>query len=169
MVALAPSDLQPGGSREVKDGAFYCWHVYKLPQPPDRVLAALQGDWDRWWTMGKRVGVATDAQGVTRWKFIPVKPTASMVWFNITMQPPRVENGPGGRPEKIVLAMAFDGACKGPGRYEIFAAPDGGTLLRGSWDGVTPQGWRRLAPGMLGLIHVLVESRAVANLARLSA
>src|SRR3974390_644096 len=117
--------------------------------------------------MGKRVGVTTDAQGVNRWKFITVKPTAPMVLFNLTMQPPRVESGPSGRPEKIVLAMTFNGACNGPGRYEIFAAPDGGTLLRGSWDGVRPQGWRRLAPGMLGLIHVIVESRAVANLARL--
>jgi hypothetical protein len=168
-VALAPSALQPGGSREVRDGAFYCSHVYKLDLAPERVLSALQGDWDLWWTMGRRVDVRVDDKGVTRWKFIPLRPTGSMVWFNIAMDPPRIENGPSGQAEKIVLAMFLDGACYGPARYEIYAAPGGGSLLRGAWDGVRPRGWRQMATGMFGFMHLLVEGRAVAQLNRLPA
>jgi hypothetical protein len=168
-VALTPSALQVGGSQEVRNGVFYCAHVYKLDMPPERVLAAIQGDWNLWWSMGTRQNVHVDDKGVTHWKFIPLKGGGTMVWFNIAMQPPAVENGASGKPEKIVLAMEFDGACFGPGRYEIFAAPDGGTFLRGSWDGVTPRGWRRFAPGMFGFMHLLVEGRAVAHLNRLRA
>jgi len=167
MEALVPTALQVGGSREVRNGVFYCSHTYKLDLPPARVLAALQGDWEAWWTMGRRIGVHVDDRGVTRWKFIPLRASGMMVWFNIAMDPPRVEAGPSGQPEKIVLNMMFDGVCHGPGRYEIYAAPDGGTFLRGAWDGVTPRGWRRLAPGVMGFMHLLVEGRAVANLNRL--
>jgi hypothetical protein len=169
MEALTPTALEPGGFREVRNGLFYCSHTYALDLPPSRVLEALQGDWDLWWTMGKRLDVRVDDEGVTHWKFIPLKASGTMVWFNIDMQPPRVENGPSGKPEKILLAMTFDGTCAGPGRYEIFAAPNGGAFLRGSWDGVKPRGWRQLAPGLMGLIHLLVEGRAVAQLNRLSA
>ena len=168
-VGLTPTALTPGGTQEVRGGVFYCSHIYKVDLPPERVLAALQGDWDLWWTMGKRVNVHVDDKGVAHWKFIPLKATGMMVWFNIAMQPPHVEKGASGEPEKIVLAMEFDGACNGPGRYEVFAAPDGGTFLRGAWDGVTPRGWRRLAPGMFGFMHLLVEGRAVKQLNRLVA
>ena len=169
MVTLAPTALEPGESREVRDGMFYCTNVYRVDAPPERVLAALQGDWDRWWTTGRRVDVRVDDRGVTRWKFLPVRLTAAMVWFNIEMQPPKVENNAAGQPERIVLSMTLDGACHGPAAYEVFAAPGGGTFLRGTWNGVRPRGWRQLAPGMLGLVHVMVERRAVKNLGRLPA
>jgi hypothetical protein len=168
-VALTPSALQPGGSSQVRDGLFYCSHVYKLDLPPERVLAALQGDWDLWWTMGKRLGVRVDETGATCWRFIPLRPTGMMVWFDMVMQPPRVDRGSSGEPEKIVLEMTLDGACHGPARYEIYAAPDGGTLLRGVWDGVRPRGFRRMATGMFGFMHLLVEGRAMAQLNRLPA
>ena len=169
MVTLVPSALEPGQTHQVRDGLFYCTNVYHIDAPPERVLAALQGDWDRWWTSGRRVDVRVDDRGVTRWKFLPVRLTAAMVWFNIEMQPPKVENNAAGQPERIVLSMTLDGACYGPASYEIFAAADGGTLLRGIWNGVRPRGWRRFAPGILGQVHVMVERRAVANLSRLSA
>ena len=166
---LVPTPLEVGHTSEVREGLFYCQATYRLDAPPDRVLAALQGDWDRWWTSGRRLNVTTDASGVTRWKFLPVRLTAPIVWFDIAMQPPRVETNAAGQPQKIVLDMALDGACHGPARYEIYAAPGGGTVLRGIWNGVRPRGWRQLATGFFGRIHVLTESRAVANLARLAA
>jgi hypothetical protein len=169
MVPLTPAALQPGGSREVRNGLFYCSHTYKLALPAERVLAALQGDWDTWWTMGKRLDVRVDDQGYTRWRFIPFRPTGMMVWFNIVMAPPRVENGAAGQPERVVLELELDGACRGPARYEVYASADGGSFLRGAWDGVRPKGWRAMATGMFGFMHVMVESRAVARLGRLSA
>jgi len=167
--SLVPTALEPGHESEVRDGVFYSRATYKIDAPPDRVLALLQGDWDRWWTMGRRLDVRVDDRGVTRWKFLPVRLTAAIVWFNIEMQPPRVERNAAGQPEKIVLAMTLAGACDGPASYEIFAAPGSGTLLRGIWNGVRPRGWRQLATGMLGQVHVFTERRAVANLARLAA
>lgn len=166
---LVPTALEPGHTSEVREGLFYCQATYRLDAPPDRVLAALTGDWDRWWTTGRREDVRVDDRGVTRWKFLPVRVTAPIVWFNIEMQPPRVDKNSAGQPEKIVLAMMLAGACDGPACYEIYAAPGGGTLLRGSWNGVRPRGWRRLATGFLGQIHVMTERRAIANLARLAA
>ena len=169
MITLTASALQPGKSRFVRDGLFYCSNVYKLDRPVAEVLAALEGDWDRWWTMGRRYKVRKDERGVTHWTFVPLRFTGKMVWFDIDMEPTRVELNAAGKPEKLVLAFTLEGACHGPARYEIYAAPDGGTLLRGAWDGVRPRGWRRFAPGMLGLVHVLVEDRAVANLNRVPA
>lgn len=169
MLTLVPGALEPGESREVRDGVFYCANVYRLDLPPERVLAAFQGDWQIWWKTGRCANLRVDDRGVTRWRFIPVRATAPMVWFDIEMQPPRVETNAAGQPEKIVLDMTLDGACHGPACYEIYAAPGGGTLLRGVWNGVTPRGWRRFAPGMLGHVHVVVERMAVANLNRLPA
>lgn len=169
MVTLTPATLQPGRSRHVRNGLFYCSNVYKLDLPPEKVLAAFEENWDPWWTMGRCVNFRKDDRGVTRWKFIPVRATGAMIWFDMEMQPPRVEYNAAGQPEKVVLAITLGGACFGPARYEIYAAPGTGTLLRGVWEGVKPNGWRRFTPGFLGLVHVLVEDRAVANLNRLSA
>jgi hypothetical protein len=166
---LVPAALKPGHASEVRDGLFYSQATYRIDAPPDRVLATLLGDWDRWWTSGRRIDVRVDHGGVTRWKFLPVRLTAPIVWFNIEMQPPRIERNAAGEPEKIVLAMTLAGACNGPASYEIYAAPGGGSFLRGSWNGVRPKGWRRLATGLLGQIHVMTERRAIANLARLAA
>ena len=164
VVKLTASALEPGGTSEVRDGYFYCSHTYKIDAPPEKVLGALQGDWDQWWSMGRRLNVRVDDRGVTHWKFIPLKTSGMMVWFNIDMDPPRVDNGPSGSPEKIVLELKLDGACVGPARYEVFATPDGGSFLRGSWNGVKPRGWRRFATGMFGSMHLLVESWAVRNM-----
>jgi hypothetical protein len=169
MVTLVPSTLEPGHTKAVRDGLFYASAVYRVAAPPQRVLAALQANWDPWWTSGRCDDFRVDERGVTRWKFIPVRATAFMVWFNIEMQPPRVVNNAAGQPEKIVLDLILDGACHGPASYEIFAAPDGSTLLRGSWNGVRPLGWRRFFPGPFGQIHVMVERKAVANIPGLPA
>ena len=48
MLPLAPTALAPGVSSHVRDGLFDCSNVYRLDAPPERVLAALQGDWNRW-------------------------------------------------------------------------------------------------------------------------
>lgn len=166
---LVPTALQPGHASEVRDGLFYCQATYAVAAMPAKVLAAFQGDWDLWWTSGRRLDVRVDDRGVTRWKFLPIRLTGAFVWFDMVMQPPRVEKNSAGRPEKIVLSFTLDGACSGPACYEIYAAQGGGTFVRGSWNGVRPSGWRRMAVGMLGQIHMFTERRAIANLARLAA
>jgi len=168
-VDLIPSALEEGHTSEVRDGAFYCQATYRVDAPPDGVLAAFQGDWDAWWTSGRRLDVRVDDRGVTRWKFLPIRLTGAFVWFDMVMQPPRVENNAAGQPEKIVLSFTLAGACDGPARYEIYGAPGGKTFVRGIWSGVRPNGWRRMATGMLGQVHLFTERRAIANLARLAA
>lgn len=166
---LIQSSLQPGHTSEIRDGLFYCQATYKVDAPPDRVLAAFTGDWDRWWTSGRRLNVTTDAAGITRWKFLPIRLTGAFVWFDMVMQPPHIEKNAAGQAEKIVLAFTLDGACHGPASYEIYAAPGGGTFVRGIWNGVQPNGWRRLATGFLGQVHMNTERKAIANLAALAA
>jgi len=104
-----------------------------------------------------------DAGGVTRWKFIPLKASGAMVWFNIAMEPPRVENGSSGLPEKIVLAITSMAPVtvrlvmkSTPHRTvaRCSAAPGRGQA----------RGWRALAPGMFGLMHVFVEDGPLSHL-----
>ena len=166
---LVPTALEPGHMSEVRNGLFYCQATYAVAAPPDKVLAAFQGDWDRWWTSGRRLDVRVDDRGVTRWKFLPIRLTGAFVWFDMVMQPPRVEKNAAGRPEKIVLSFTLGGACDGPACYEVYAAQGGGSLVRGMWNGVRPNGWRRLATRFLGQIHMLTERRAIANLGHLAA
>src|SRR5437879_6524968 len=119
MAQLVPTTLETGGSHEARDGNIYIRHTYKLDAPPDKVLAAFQANWNAWWTMGSSTDFRVDDRQVTHWMFAPVKAMAFMIWFTIDMDPPRTEAGASGQPERIVLNLRFDGALRGPARYEI--------------------------------------------------
>ena len=95
--------------------------------------------------MGTRQNVHVDDKGVTHWKFIPPQGRRhdGLVQHRHAAAGRRERRVR--KPEKIVLAMEFDGACfrraatksRGAGRRHA---------LRGAWDGVTPRGWRQVAP-----------------------
>lgn len=169
LAAPAVTALPLGASHQVANGRIDCQTTVKIHAAPEQVLAALQGDWQAWWQGGQTAGRKPRADGGQDFDLKP-KVIAGFIaptFVKVHAEPPRAEALPEGG-YKVVIRVKLGGDFEGPARFELYAAPDGGTILRSVWEGVKPTGWKAVGPmpGIVAGLHLGVEGGAFKSLDR---
>lgn len=163
-----------GTAYKIEGGKIYTTDTVKLDADPERVMAAIEGDWSKWWPRSAVAPVPCDValprpeENESRFLFRPLAsrgapPSAYVVrQFTPTAEPA----GGGGGALMMVVPTKLAGDLTGDGRFEIRATPDGKTLLTAKWDGVKPTGFKAWGPmpEALTKAHLALEAQALENL-----
>lgn len=139
----AAGRISETGTRRVEGDRIWMETRVQINAPPGDVVAALLGNWHRWWRHGvvETAPVPTDlpATHVDGVPFTPAttfrfKPVGYLVKVLVTMAHPTRS-----RPDGVdTYRMPVDlrGHFVGPGEMTVTARPDGGSVLVSRWLGV---------------------------------
>jgi len=158
----APGSEIPKVGRVVppcEKGAFCYTTTVAIHASPEKVVAALNADWNAWWAGGS-VTNNNFLQGTHTFDLAPialgpVKP----INVHVTVQP-LVKNPNGSWSLPTSLLGNFEGKCG----FTIWRALDGTTILQSSWYNMKPHGAAALLGGMAIKAHWLAEDNALNNL-----
>jgi hypothetical protein len=139
----AAGRISETGTRRIEGDRIWMETSVQINAPPGDVVAALLGDWHRWWRHGvvEPAPVPTDlpATHLDGVPFTPAttfrfKPVGYLVTVLVTMSHPTRS-----RPDGVdTYRMPVDlrGHFVGPGEMTVTARPDGGSVLVSRWAGV---------------------------------
>lgn len=161
-----------GTSYKIEGGKIYASDTVKIDADPERVMAALEGDWSKWWPSGAVEGVPCDAalpkpeENEKRFLFRELAAKGAPKAGYVVQQFMATAEQAGGGALMMVVPTKLSGDLKGDARYEIRVLPDGKTLLTSKWDGVKPAGLKGVGPLTEGTAkaHLALEERALKNL-----
>lgn len=162
-----------GQTLEVRGGKIYASDTVKLDAEPERVMAAIEGDWSKWWPSGKVSEVPEGAdlpkpeENERRFQFQPGQGKDAPKAYVVRQLMPTAEQAGSGF--MMVVPTKLSGGVTGEGRFEIRVTPDGKTLLTATWDGVKPEGLPRFGGGGaegVGRKHQALEKQALEHLGK---
>ena len=170
--AIAPDRVEVateptlGQSFKIEHGKIHATNTVKIDADPERVLAALEDDWSKWWPGSKR-GPAPEGAGLpkpvkheARFQFTPLasdpRTTYVVQQFEATAEP--ISCGQ----LMMVVPHKLTGTFEGDARFEVRVTPDGKTLLTSKWNGMAPAGFAAWGPmpEMVARAHLMQETRA---------
>lgn len=162
-----------GQTLEVRGGKIYASDTVKIDAEPERVMAAIEGDWSKWWPGGKVAEVPAGAdlpapeENERRFQFAPGEGKDAPKAYVVRQLMPTAEQA--GNALMMVVPTKLSGGVTGEGRFEIRVTPDGKTMLTAKWDGVKPEGLPRFGGGGVegaGRKHQALEKQALENLGK---
>lgn len=161
-----------GQAAKVEGGKIYTSDTVKLDADPERVLAALEGDWSRWWPNGAVEDVPGDValprpeENEKRFLFREQGSRRAAGSAYVVRQLMATAEQVGGGALMMVIPTKLAGTLQGDGRFEIRVTPDGKTLLTAKWDGVKPAHLKRWGAGAEGVAreHLAHEKQAFESL-----
>lgn len=163
---LKTTTLVPGSAQAIKDGAITCSTVVHIKASPREIVEALKTDWASWWPRSESAHRRTTPEGGTQFDFKPmVVAGQGPTDVNVTTHPLQKDGG-NTNASKWVIPVSLDGDFKGQARFEIYAAPDGGSYLKSQWDQVRPTGLKAkgIMPEIVTRMHLWVEGNGLEGL-----
>ncbi len=161
-----------GQTSKIAGGKIYTTDTVKIDADPERVMAALEGDWSKWWPNGQvaevpcAIALPRPEENEKQFLFreLAAKGQAGSAYAVRQFMPTAEQAGAGTL--MMVIPTKLAGDLTGDGRFEIRATPDGKTLLTAKWDGVKPEHLKRWGPGAEGVAkaHLAQEKQALENL-----
>lgn len=154
-----------GTTTRIEGGKIYTSNTVKIDADPERVMAAIEGDWSKWWPVSKVDAVPAGTnlprpeENETRFRFQP-KGSKGNTYVVQQFMPVAEAIGPG--TFMMVVPTTLSGDARGQGRYEIRVTPDNKTLLTAKWEGVAPANGRN--PQRVADEHLATERRAFEKL-----
>ncbi|MDB5097530.1 MAG: hypothetical protein JWM80_1951 [Cyanobacteria bacterium RYN_339] len=147
-----------------KPGTFSYTTTMKMAAPPQKVLDALQGDWNVWWKGGQQSNLVKHADGSASFDLAPVHapPAPDLIKVHVEVAAPRAEKVGDGY--KVVLPVTLSGSFNGQAGFTITQAPDGSTNVQSTWTDVAPHGTAKAMGGKALDAHFRAENNALRNL-----
>ena len=128
-----------GASLQVEGGKIRSATTVKIDADPEQVMAAIEGDWSKWWPKGEvgpvpaGTSLPKPAENESRFLF---KPGGERGAAYVVRQGMPVAEQAGRGQLMMVVPTKLSGDAVGEGRFEIRITPDNKTLLTAKWDGV---------------------------------
>jgi hypothetical protein len=139
----AAGRISETGTRRIKGDRIWMETSVRITAPPGDVVAALLGDWRRWWRHGvvEAAPVPTDlpATHLDGVPFTPAttfrfKPVGYLITVLVTLAQPTRSSPDGVDTYRIPVDLR--GNFVGPGEMIVTARPDGGAVLVSRWTGM---------------------------------
>jgi hypothetical protein len=139
----AAGRITQSGPRRVEGDRIWMTTRVQLHAPPDDVVAALLGDWRRWWRHGVVEAAAPPADLPAAHfdgaPFVPAmtfgfKPVRHLIRVVLTITHPIRSRADG--VDSYRMPVDLRGHFVGPGDMIVTARPDGGSVLVSRWTGM---------------------------------
>lgn len=161
-----------GQTSKIEGGKIHTSDTVKLDAEPERVMAALEGDWSAWWPNGKvedvpaGVALPRPEENERRFLFRELGAKGQKGSAYVVRQLMPTAEQAGGGALMMVIPTKLAGELTGDGRFEIRVTPDGKTLLTAKWDGVKQAKPSRFGAGAEGVAkaHLAHEKQALEHL-----
>jgi hypothetical protein len=167
VVVVAPA-MPKVGTIEVKGkpGTFSYVTTVKIDAPPEKVMEALKGDWNKWWAGGKQSNQTSNPNGSAHFDLAPISIGGGKIEpinVHAEVSKERAEASPDGS-FQTQMPVTLSGNFVGQAGFTLSKAADGGTYLQSTWKNMAPHGAAKAMGHKAIEAHFLAENNALKNL-----